>query len=103
MGPDNKGQTALLLQANDETCQRSNRHTVTAQLRNVAETRHTVTAQTRNVEERDQTHSYCTTTERGKERPDTQLLHNYGKWQRQTRHTVTAQLRDVAETDQTNS
>ena len=83
MGPDNKGQTALLLQANDETCQRSNRHTVTAQLRNVAET--------------DQTHSYCTTTGRGRDRPDKQLLHNYGTWQRETTHTVTAQLRNVGE------
>jgi len=46
---------------------------------------------------------YTANTKRGRERPDTQLLHNYETQQRETRHTVTAQLRNAAERDQTHS
>jgi len=71
VGPENQGQTAQLpvLHDNYETWQRKRERE--------RDTRHTVTAQLRNVTERDQTHSYCTTTKCGRERPDTQLLHNY--------------------------
>jgi len=39
-----------------------------------------IARQIRNVAERDQTHIYCTTTKRGRERLDTLLLHNYETW-----------------------